>query len=294
MQSEIDYLRRRLDSKKRGRKNSSCSSSDSFEEKFGGKELPALEALHSEARLSAFSGVRTKKRKEMQGESGSYHGKGNDAMGKALRQISKSPFVARINRAKLPHRFSQLIFTIYNGRTDPVEYVSHFNQKMAIYLNNEALMCRVFPSSLGPVAMRWFDALTESSLASFEELTRAFGARFITCSRIPKPLDALLSMSMREGETLKTYSDRFWKMYNEIDGDVESVAVRTFKVGLPTKHGLRKSLTMKAAIDMRQLMDRIDKYKRVEKDQIQSKGKVKVYPKKKDPRGVGFQGSRPK
>ena len=68
-------------------------------------------------------------------------------------------------------------------------------------------MCKVFPSSLGPVAMRWFDALEEGSVGSFKELTRAFGARFITCSRVPKPVDFLLSMAMREGETLKTYSD---------------------------------------------------------------------------------------
>ncbi|XP_075633845.1 uncharacterized protein LOC142606366 [Castanea sativa] len=294
MQSEINYLRRCLDSKKRGRKSPSCSSSDSSEAEFGGKGLPVLESLNNEARVSASSGGRTKKQKAAHGEGGAYYEDGNDAMGNALRQISKSPFVARINRAKLPRRFSQPIFTIYNGRTDPVEHVSHFNQKMAVYSDNEALMCRVFPSSLGPVAMRWFDALVEGSLASFEELTRAFGARFITCSRIPKPLDALLSMAMREGETLKTYSDQYWEMYNEIDGDVEDVAVRTFKVGLPTEHGLRKSLTMKAAVDMRQLMDRIDKYKRVEEDQMQSKGKVRVYPKKKDLRGMGFQGSQPK
>ena len=65
--------------------------------------------------------------------------------------------------------------------------------------------------------MHWFDALEEGSLRSFEELTRAFGARFITCSRVPKPIDSLLSMTMREGETFKTYSDRYWKMYNKIN-----------------------------------------------------------------------------
>ncbi|XP_075633848.1 uncharacterized protein LOC142606369 [Castanea sativa] len=83
-------------------------------------------------------------------------------------------------------------------------------------------------------------------------------------------------------------------MYNGIDGDVEDVAVRTFKVGLPTEHRLRKSLTMKAAVDIRQLMDRIDKYKRVEEDQIQSKGKAKLFPEKKDLQGMGYQGSRPR
>ena len=84
-----------------------------------------------------------------------------------------------------------------------------------------------------------------NSINSFKELIQTFGSRFVTCSRVPQPLDSLLSLSMREGETLKTYSDRYWEMYNEIDDDFEDVAISTFKVGLPTKHRLRKSLTDK-------------------------------------------------
>ena len=80
---------------------------------------------------------------------------------------------------------------------------------MAIYSKNETLMCKVFPSSLGPVAMKWFDGLGASSINSFKELTQAFGSRFITCSKVPRPLDSLLSMSMREGETLKMYSNMY-------------------------------------------------------------------------------------
>ena len=136
-------------------------------------------------------------------------GLGNDAMSKALNQISRSPFMRRIERRRLPRRFTQPTFTMYNGQTDPVEHVSHFNQRMTVHSKNEALMCKVFPSSLGPVAMRWFDGLGASSINSFKELTRAFGSHFITCSRVPRPLDSLLSMYMREWETLKTYSDRY-------------------------------------------------------------------------------------
>ena len=43
---------------------------------------------------------------------------GNDVMSRALHQISKSPFMHRIDRAKLPHRFVQPTFTIYNGMTE--------------------------------------------------------------------------------------------------------------------------------------------------------------------------------
>ena len=85
-------------------------------------------------------------------------------------------------------------------------------------------------------------------------------------------------MSMREGETLKAYLDRYWEMFNEIDGDYDDVAISTFKAGLPAEHGLRKSLTGKPVSSMRQLMDQIDKYRRVEEDQLQGKGKAKVIP----------------
>ena len=74
-------------------------------------------------------------------------------------------------------------------------------------------------------------------------------------------------MSMREGESIKAYSERYWEMFNEIDVNFDEVAIKTFKVDLPSKHGLRKSLTGKPATSLRQLIDRVDKYKRIKDDQ---------------------------
>ena len=162
-----------------------------------------------------------------------------------------------------------------------MEHVSHFNQKMAVHSKDEALMCKIFPSSLGPMAMRWFHGLRANSIDSFKKLTQSFGARFITCSRVLLPLGSLLSMSMREGETLKAYSDRYWEIFNEIEGSYDDVAISTFKVGLPAEHELRKSLTGKLVISVRLLMDRIDKYMRIEEDQLQGKGKAKVIPQER-------------
>ena len=66
-----------------------------------------------------------------------------------------------------------------------------------------------------------------------------------------------------------------------MDSKFDDVAINTFKNSLPAEHGLRKSLTGKPATSMRQLMDRIDKYKREEEDQMQGKGKEKVIPQKR-------------
>ena len=166
---------------------------------------------------------------------------------------------------------------------------------MTVHSKNEALMCKVFLSSLGLVAMRWFNGLGACSIDSFKELTQAFGSCFIMCSRVPRSLDSLLSMSMREGETLKMYSDRYWEMFNEIDGDFDDVAIRTFMVGLPVEHDLRKSLTKKLVRSVCRLMDRIDEYKRFEEDQQQGKGKAKIIPQdRKDFRSEKYNNNQPR
>ena len=75
---------------------------------------------------------------------------------------------------------------------------------------------------------------------------------------------------------MKAYSERYWEMFNEIDGDFDEVTIKTFKVGLPFKYGLRKFLIGKPVTSLRQFIDRVDKYKRIEDDQKQGKGKAKV------------------
>ena len=117
-------------------------------------------------------------------------------MNKALSQVSKLPFTRNIKDASFPRRFHQPTFTLYTSRSDPMEHVIHFNQKMVVHSKDEVLMCKIFPSSLSSVVMRWFNGLRANSIDSFKKITRAFGTRFITCSKVPQLLGSLLSLSM--------------------------------------------------------------------------------------------------
>ena len=54
------------------------------------------------------------------------------------------------------------------------------------------------------------------------------------------------------------------------------MAASTFRMGLPEDSELRESLTMRPPNDMRQLMRRIEEYKRLEDDRQQNKGKVLI------------------
>ena len=104
---------------------------------------------------------------------------------------------------------------------------------MSLHTHNDALMCKVFPLSLKPTALRWFNRLRKDSIHSFAKLIQEFNAQFVTCSRVPQPMDTLLSMKMRVGETLRSYASRYWELYNEIDRINKKIAASTFRMGLP-------------------------------------------------------------
>ena len=83
-------------------------------------------------------------------------------------------------------------------------------------------------------------------------------------------------MSLKEGETLRAYSDHYWELYNEIGETMEEFRLAHSKVGLPINSDLKASLALKLVTDMNKLMEQVEEYKRLEDDQLQDKAKAKA------------------
>ena len=145
----------------------------------------------------------------------------------------------------MPKRFNRSPFISYDGKADLVEHVSHYIRMMSLYNQNVTLMCKVFSSSLRPTTLRWFNGLRKWSIHSFGELIQEFGARYMTCSRVPQLVDSLLSMKIGARETLWSYDNWYWELYNEIGRGNEKVATNTFRLGLPQDSKLQDLLTMR-------------------------------------------------
>uniref|UniRef100_A0A2N9EA47 Uncharacterized protein n=1 Tax=Fagus sylvatica TaxID=28930 RepID=A0A2N9EA47_FAGSY len=122
------------------------------------------------------------------------------------------------------------------------------------------------PLALGEVGLRWFDRLEHGSIRSWKEMSKIFTARFITNTRKPKEIDSLLALTMKAGETLKSYSTRYWEVYNDIDACDEDIVVKTFRFGLHEDSKLRKSFTKRPPLSMAELMTRLEEHIRVEDD----------------------------
>ena len=120
MQREIDDLKKKL---RHAQRRQSLSSSDTS----SNEKEDVNYRRRSRAPPSETFSYENELRPERRYKSPSSKGLGNDAMNKALDQISRSPFAHGIEEAKLPWCFHQPTFTIYNGRADPIEHVSQFN-----------------------------------------------------------------------------------------------------------------------------------------------------------------------
>ena len=119
LQWEIDDLKKKLRraQRKQTPSSSDVSSNDDGDASYRKRsKTPPSESYSCEEEYS-----RKRKRRSPSGR-----GVGTNVMKKALNQISKSPFTRGIEKAKLPRRFHQPMFTMYNRHTDPVEHVSQF------------------------------------------------------------------------------------------------------------------------------------------------------------------------
>ncbi len=83
---------------------------------------------------------------------------------------------------------------------------------------------------------------------------------------------------MKVGETLKSYSTRYWEVYNDIDACDEDIVGKTFRFGLHEDSKLRKSFTKRPPINMAELMTRLEQHIRVEDDPKSSAKIAEVAP----------------
>ncbi|XP_028080453.1 uncharacterized protein LOC114282024 [Camellia sinensis] len=195
---------------------------------------------------------------------------------KALVRLQSSLFVPAIENALLPLFFHQPKFTTYEGKLDPYMHLSHFRQVMAIYRRDKALMCILFPSSLGDLGLTWFERLPKGSIASWAQLVVAFVTRFKKNTETLVEINQPLSIDMGEKETQKSYNNWHWETFNQIGDFPTNLAITQYKRGLLAGNKLRDSMTMMPPFRMEALMERVHQHIRVDEDGACAKAKSSI------------------
>ena len=74
----------------------------------------------------------------------------------------------------LPDKWKGFNKDRYDGFTDPDEHIDAYTTHMSLYTLDDAVLCRVFPTSLKGSTLRWFTKLPPNSINSFATLVVKF------------------------------------------------------------------------------------------------------------------------
>ena len=135
----------------------------------------------------------------------------NEALRREMTNISRSPFTDKIEQTERPHKFSMPHFTSFKGDGDPERHLKHYRSAMVLYRNNDALMCKIFATTLQGEAQDWFHTLPPRSISSFDDLSLVFTKEYSSYRTIKKKSDYLFK---NPKESLRDYEDRWMRRLN--------------------------------------------------------------------------------
>ncbi|GKU96605.1 hypothetical protein SLEP1_g9822 [Rubroshorea leprosula] len=124
---------------------------------------------------------------------------------------------------------------------------------------SDALMCKIFPSTLRGNARTWYYSLPPRSISSYTEMAFAFATKFSSRRLIRKTTTELMRVKQRDEESLKNYMSRFNDAVLEVSSFDQAVGIAAVISGL--KHDrFRDSLIKHAATTFSEVNDRSLKF----------------------------------
>ncbi|GKV35867.1 hypothetical protein SLEP1_g44073 [Rubroshorea leprosula] len=120
----------------------------------------------------------------------------------------------------------------YDGSSDLDEHLHTYQAIMRIQNANDAMMCKVFPTTLKSTARRWYHKLPRHSIDSYSQLAKLFSNKFASHREIKRTATELMQVHQKEGESLRDYMQRFNKASLDIDNVPNTICLFALLHGL--------------------------------------------------------------
>jgi len=146
----------------------------------------------------------------------------------------RHPFSETIIKTPLPDNWKSLTIEKYDGSTNPDEHVAIHTTQISLYTWNNAILCRVFPTTLKGAALSWFTRLPLLSIECFDTLIEKFGAQFATSRPHHLTSIALVNIRQEQNESLRAFMERFGRMTLSIRNLSPEVSMHHMVTALPT------------------------------------------------------------
>jgi hypothetical protein len=128
----------------------------------------------------------------------------------------RTPYPSGYDQIPFPPRFKVPDFTKFSGQdeTSTMEHITRFNIQCGEVGNIDALMIRLFSSSLSGPAYSWFPSLPANSIIKWSDLEQQFHNYFFSGINEMKITD-LTRLKQRNDETVARFVQRFREVRNK-------------------------------------------------------------------------------
>ncbi|GLT41805.1 hypothetical protein SLA2020_158450 [Shorea laevis] len=169
------------------------------------------------------------------------------------------PLNTNITLEPYPPGFKIPQLETYDGTKDPDDHLHAFYSCMQAQNASDALMCKIFPSTLRGNARTSYYSLPPRSISSYTEMASAFATKFSSRRLIRKTTSELMRVKQREGESLKNYMSRFNDAVLEVNSFDQAVGIAAVISGLNHER-FRDSLIKRPATTFSEVNDRSLKF----------------------------------
>ncbi|XP_021600736.1 uncharacterized protein LOC110606296 [Manihot esculenta] len=168
---------------------------------------------------------------------------------------SSLPFSGWIQQETISKKF----MATYDGAGNPREHILNYKTFMELQTLSDALICKVFPTTLTGPASAWFNSLKAGSVRSFRDLVNVFISRFIARVPADRKTSYLETVRQKRNESLREYVACFNTEALQIPKLDESRVVEAMQKGT-TSPEFFGSLCRKPPTSLAELMKRAEKY----------------------------------
>ena len=93
----------------------------------------------------------------------------------------------------------------------------HYQKIMTIQTSNNALLCKVFPSSLTRPTLSWFHRLAPNSETTFLHFSEKFVSQYMCLIRRKQSVTSLFHVRMERSKTIRDFVKRFGAALLQLD-----------------------------------------------------------------------------
>ncbi|XP_073153296.1 uncharacterized protein [Henckelia pumila] len=181
--------------------------------------------------------------------------------------VRNIPFSAKILESELPKNFKFPHVGEYDGKGDPEEHLSRFENAALLRKYSDPIKCWVFLYTLIGPAQQWFNLLRPGDIKEFKDFSKAFLHHFANSKKHPTTTLSLFAIKQQGQEDLRVYIRRYSALALEVPTATTDLLISAFTQGLTTGDFF-KSLIKKPPSTYDELLARAKKYVNLEEIQV--------------------------